>query len=555
MKNLLGPLLVLTIATAPALAQHEVQCPFTSINTNITTNTTLSSSTIYRVEDCISVTNNATLTIPAGTVVLFEKASGAGLTIEKGASLVVQGTAMNPVVFTSDQEPSFRAAGDYSGLLINGEATNNFTSNAMTTTARQCDVNAGGTDDDDNSGSIEFLRMEFPEYGLTLASVGRNTVLENIMVSYSNRNAFECWGGTFTARNLVAYNAGENDFVFNYGNRSKVQGALGMRLDPAANSGTAPNSNGVLIANNDAGSSYSGTPQTHPILDKFTIIGPSYCGATGLSSNFKNGVLQYHNASSGIYHFLIKGWNVGLRLEDAPTLVNATSTPPTLRFEGNSLAGYTTAYSHSGSWPSVLCATDMTNWMTNVGGCSQRFNEFSPGSFGYDASLCEDFCDNNTPSFIMSDDDLDDTYYAEIAELDEDDFFVASDFRGAFDETTDWTADWTVFCPQDYDYCPAQKRTGGPMEIDEMNNSHINLTVSPNPATATTYAEFTTTREGEVTLSLVNSLGQLVRHLSMETTKGQQRIAVSTLGLSSGVYTLGIVFSDGTTAHTHLMIK
>src|ERR1700761_113262 len=92
-----------------AIAQHEVTCGFTSITSNITTNTTLSSSVLYRLEGCIHVVNGVTLTIPQGTVIMGEKASTATLIIDKGAQLVSQGTSTNPVIFTSDQQPSYRA--------------------------------------------------------------------------------------------------------------------------------------------------------------------------------------------------------------------------------------------------------------------------------------------------------------------------------------------------------------------------------------------------------------------------------------------------------------
>jgi len=237
------------ITTINARAQNEVTCTFTSINSNITTNTSLSATTLYRVEGCIHVTSGITLTVPAGATVLFEKTSDASLIVDKGAYIQVLGTSNNPVKFTSDQQPGFRNPGDYSGLVINGKATNNFSGNAMTISGRTCSSDAGGSDDDDSSGVLKYLRLEYSGYGITLASVGRKTILEDIMVSYPERNAFEFLGGTAQAKRLIAFNAVQNDFVFNYGNRSKVQQALGLRLDASANYSTAPFSNGVLIAN------------------------------------------------------------------------------------------------------------------------------------------------------------------------------------------------------------------------------------------------------------------------------------------------------------------
>ncbi|HTN46722.1 MAG TPA: T9SS type A sorting domain-containing protein [Flavipsychrobacter sp.] len=543
--------------TTAAIAQYEITCPFTSITSDISTNTTLSAGTVYRIEGCIHVTSGATLTIPAGTVVLFEKSSNAGLNIDKGSYLLVQGSASAPVIFTSDQIPGQRNSGDYSGLVINGYATNNFSGNVMTTTSRNCNVDAGGTDDNDSSGSIKYLCMEFSKYGFTAASVGRKTAIENVMISYPERNAFEFLGGTVQARRLVAMNARESDFVFNNGNRSKVQQALGIRLDPSAHYGGAANSNGVLIANNDAaGSGYAGTPQTRPVLDKFTLLGPAYCGATGIHGDFRNGVLVYHNAQFGMYNSILSGWPTGFRIEDATTLTNATASPQLIKFEANTLDNHTHNYSHNGTWVTGGCALNMGNWMTQIGSCSQRFNEFSPGNLGYNTSVCEDYCNDNVPSFLMSDDELGDTAYFRVPDLAYDDFFIKSAFRGAFDETLDWTSGWTAFCTDGYDYCVRGKRTGNVTGSDHLSLSQNGeLKVYPNPATEMLSVEFNSTRENEIHMSLINSVGQVVRSVRYKNTAGKQHLVISTEGLMSGFYILQVDMAKDEVLRTRVVVK
>lgn len=562
MKKIYGLIVASLIATAPVVAQNVVDCDFTSISSNITTNTTLSASTLYRLEGCIHVTTGVTLTIPAGTTIMGMKSNSTPgtLIIDKGATLTASGTSVNPIVFTSDQTPTNRGYGDWLGLVIEGKATNNVSGGIISIENRACSIEGGvasGANDADNSGTLEYIRIEYAVYPLTLLSVGNGTTINHIQASYASRDAFQFLGGTARAKSLVALNAKENDFVFNYGNRSKIQQALGLRLDAAANYGTAPNSNGVLIANNDdAGSSYAGTPQTRPILDKFTLLGPAYCGGTGLSSNFKNAVLAYHNAKLGMYHSVLSSWPTGFRIEDATTLTNATASPQLLKFEANSFDNNTTDYSHNGTWVTGSCASDMVNWMTNVGACSQRYNEFSPGSLGYDASICADYCDNNIPSFVMSGSDLGSTQYANITDLNGDAFFTTSSYRGAFDATTDWTEDWTVFCPQEKDYCPAERRVGGTTGINNKSLAQDNgLVLSPNPVSGITYAEFTTEQAGNVTVNIINSVGQVVRTISKDAGEGKQRIAVSTEGLSSGVYIMSVDLAKGKAVHARVVVK
>lgn len=558
MKKILVLFIATTIANVPVLAQNEVECEFTSITSDITSNTTLSASTLYRIEGCIHVTSGYTLTIPASTVVLFEKASSAGLIVDKGAYLNIQGGPGMEVVFTSDQKPNFRSPGDYAGLIINGQATNNFPSNVMITENRNCNVDAGGNNDDDSSGVIKYLRIEYPGY-VTFASVGRKTVLENIQVSYSENNAFQFWGGVPQARELVALNAKINDFEFNYGNRAKIQSVLGLRLDPAANYATTPNSNGILIANNDdLVNGYAGSPETRPILDKFTLIGPGYCGGTGLSGNFKNGVLAYHAAQMGMYHSFISGWPTGLRLEDPQTLANAVASPQTLTFEANSFDNNATNYSHNGTWPNPSCANSMLFWIENSGGttCGQEYNLFTGVLSGYDASICGDYCNNEVPSFLMSSSEMGETRYEDIVDLDGDPFFTVSDFRGAFDETTDWTESWTLFCPQEMDYCPAERRMGSATGISAANSvAGGGLILSPNPVNGIAYAEFNSESTGNVTVSVVNSLGQVVRSFTHNGAAGKQKVAVNTEGLSSGMYIVNIELAKGQSLHARILVK
>jgi hypothetical protein len=69
----------------------------------------------------ITVVSNAVLTIPAGTTLRF--ALGTGLTVQQG-SLVANGTALDPIVFTSanDQSGFVAAAGDWNGVALGANA-------------------------------------------------------------------------------------------------------------------------------------------------------------------------------------------------------------------------------------------------------------------------------------------------------------------------------------------------------------------------------------------------------------------------------------------------
>ncbi len=50
----------------------------------------------------VYVTDGATLTIPAGTVIRGDKTNKGTIIVEKGGKLIANGTAAEPIVFTSN---------------------------------------------------------------------------------------------------------------------------------------------------------------------------------------------------------------------------------------------------------------------------------------------------------------------------------------------------------------------------------------------------------------------------------------------------------------------
>lgn len=137
--------------------------PATTVDVNpgdITTNTTWTSNNVYRLNGgFVYVTNGATLTIQPGTIIRGE-GKGA-LIICRGAKIIAQGTATQPIVFTSNAPAGSRQPGNWGGLVITGKATHNLlagdTAAAEGGIAKALpsgDGRYGGTDDNDNSGVL-----------------------------------------------------------------------------------------------------------------------------------------------------------------------------------------------------------------------------------------------------------------------------------------------------------------------------------------------------------------------------------------------------------------
>jgi len=205
---------------------------------NITENTKLLKRNVYILQGNVYVTNNAVLTIEAGTVIIGDAVSKGTLVITKGAQIMAVGQETDPIVFTSNQ--STKKAGDWGGLVILGDAPINKFGNAG---SYSMDLDAaltvyGGNNPAANSGVLKYVRIEFAGKkvkgldtfnGLTIAGVGNKTILENIMVSYSGGDSFAFYGGDVSASQLVSYKSINDDFKFTQGIQCRLFNSLAVR--------------------------------------------------------------------------------------------------------------------------------------------------------------------------------------------------------------------------------------------------------------------------------------------------------------------------------------
>jgi len=540
-----------------AMAQHVVNCDFTSQTNNITNSTEWSNS-LYRVEGCIHVTNGNTLTIDAGVIVMFEKSVSAALIIDKGAKLVVNGTSMSPVIFTSDQTPGNKAYGDWEGLIIEGQASNNVSGGSISLSGRSScsSISGGGSTDGDNSGTIEYLRIEYANYGITFLSVGSGTTVDHIQTSYIANNAFEFYGGTVDAKNLISYNAKGDDLMFTDGNRSLIQFAVSVRLD-VSNAHLSSGSNAVVITNDATGS--SNTPFTHPVVSDMTIIGPLYCGATSISADYKNAVLYDENAHGGLYNGFITGWPTGFLINDASSINNSNTTPAasTLNFSDNSFTSNTTDYTSGTTWPSGGCATSMSSWIMNGGlsSCSQMHNQFPTFTTGLSSTICGTYS-TTPPSFQLSTTSLKGSDYTDASDLSNAFFNTSTRKHGGFTTSSgsDWTTTWTNWNPQAFNPC-TEGRMSNPTSVNNIAAGNITgLQLAPNPSSGTTYANFNVLADGNVTISVVDNAGRVLRTTQSNVAKGNQHIAVDTKGLATGIYIIKVQ-SSNSLMHAQLVVE
>jgi hypothetical protein len=206
----------------------------------ISSNLKLTKGNTYRLVGIVYVTNNAVLTIEPGTIIRGDKESCGTLVITKGSKIMAEGSATDPIVFTSNNNISERRPGDWGGIIILGEAPINKIGGVGYLDFNLDPVVSyyGGQDPNNNSGILKYVRIEYAGRkinslkelnGLSLAGVGKRTKLEFIQISFSNDDSFECYGGDVNFSSLISYRATDDDFDFTQGVQCNIVNSIAIR--------------------------------------------------------------------------------------------------------------------------------------------------------------------------------------------------------------------------------------------------------------------------------------------------------------------------------------
>lgn len=214
-----------------------------------------SADTTYFLDGHVVLESGGTLTIAPGTVIRARSLSSNGLSsalvIAKGAQIFAEGTADEPIIFTSDEDdlviPDELAQaenGEWIGLVILGNASigtplGSASYEAFFVVNDPRYVYGGGSesDDEDNSGVLKYVSIRhaapFSTIGgehaaMVFAGVGRGTVIDHVEVIRTQTNGFRFIGGTVNAYHLVSAFCGGDAFNLDQGYRGKGQFWLGV---------------------------------------------------------------------------------------------------------------------------------------------------------------------------------------------------------------------------------------------------------------------------------------------------------------------------------------
>ena len=594
MKKLL--LLALTVCGFQAAqAQVTVQ----TVQDSISTNTKWTNNKQYLLKGFVYVTSGATLTIDSGVIIKGDKNTKGTLIIERGAKLIAIGTPTAPIVFTSNQPAGARSYGDWGGVILCGNAPTNWT-------AGQAQVEGGprsfygGTNPADNSGTMQYVRIEFPGVafspgnevnGLTLCGVGTGTTIDHIQVSYSGDDSYEWFGGTANGKFLVSYRGWDDDFDTDCGYSGKNQFAFGIR-DPYA-----ADQSGSKAFENDSylGGTISGlvndSNATKAIWSNVTVVGPLVSPtSTAWDPQFVSAVHARRGSSQSILNSVIIGWPVGMLLDESSssygsTINNLTSNQ--LQFKNNILAGNQAAtdvfYVKDGArsltptttWADTTVAPWSTSglvgpksWLTSSANKNKLyptaqtgvklqspFNLVNPNPVPtsqspvcYNTAVFGGITRTFDPTKPVNTDTTGLGINWNVPGLApdftttkaSDAFFTKVNFVGAFagTQTTsdNWMAVWTNFDPVNTDYSMTNT-TQFPTSVANVNNNINAISVYPNPAIETATINFNLIEANQASVSVIDMTGKTVATIfNGNLTAGAHQFEINVANLATGCY-------------------
>jgi len=202
----------------------------------LTENTHWHHDTIYEMAGKVVVDSGVVLSIDAGTTILARDGQGSlssALIVARGGKIIAEGTAEEPIIFTSVYAESVDLdesdMGLWGGIVILGNSI--ISADAVPANIEGIPVNEsfglyGGNNPSDNSGVLKYVSIRHAGTllgdgnelnGLTLGGVGSGTTIDQIEVVANLDDGIEFFGGNVNASNLLVWAQGDDAFDIDQG--------------------------------------------------------------------------------------------------------------------------------------------------------------------------------------------------------------------------------------------------------------------------------------------------------------------------------------------------
>ena len=385
----------------------------------ITANTTLEAAREHLLRSAVFIEAGATLTIEPGTTIFGEGATNGTLVIARGGRIVADGTATNPIVFTSDAPEGSQGRGQWGGLIINGSAPINQGAEAF----GEGDTGAyGGNNPADSSGILRYVRVEYagiefsPDNelnGIAFQGVGSGTVVEHVQVHFNQDDGIEMFGGTVNIKYAVVSGARDDSFDWTDGWTGKGQFWVALQRGDDADNGFEVDN---LAVDNEA------TPRSNATIYNVTLVGDP----NGPKSD--TGLLLREGSAGTYRNFIVTGFNAaGVEVNGASSQALAQSGDLTVR---NSIF----FNNKPGNFAEPADGFDARAWAMQAANNNAEV----------DPKLIDAFNQTN-PDFRPSPDSPAVDGTVPVAQPPSDGFFESVNFIGGVGPNDNWLAGWTNF--------------------------------------------------------------------------------------------------------------
>lgn len=351
----------------------------------------------YTLSGGVHIKSGARLVIPEGvTITAVDDDTPDYILIEQGARIEANGTATNPIVMTSQ----LKEAGAWGGIHICGRAH----TNAEGGIGRSEIGNAtyGGNDDNDNSGTLRYVRLEYTGFaldeeheanGISFYGVGNGTTVEYCQAYKGSDDGFEFFGGSVNVRNMVATSCSDDSFDWTEGWNGKAQFLVAYQ----ENESTLGYDCDCLMECDNNGDNNLATPVAHPVIANVTLIG---------NDGDAQGVRLREGTEVELYNAIITGKALPLTVESAGT--------------ENALAD----------------GTSVLEYVALGGVLNSNENIYTNDMFAAAAGNLTDQTFSFTNDYVGT--------VAGGKDLSADSFFTQTDYKGAVSASNDWTDGWTL---------------------------------------------------------------------------------------------------------------
>ena len=240
---------------------------------SITEDVTLAAGNTYYLSGEYIVEAGATLNIEKGVTIISKYDDIVDyILVKQGARINATGTADAPIVMTSE----YTQPGAWGGIHLCGKAHTN--AEGGKGSSEIGGATYGGNDDADNSGVLQYVRVEYTGYafdeeheanGITFYGVGSGTTVENCEAYKGSDDGFEFFGGSVNVKNMVVVSCSDDSFDWTEGWNGKGENLVAFQ----ENASTLGYDCDCLIEADNNENDYSATPVSHPVLKNLILVG------------------------------------------------------------------------------------------------------------------------------------------------------------------------------------------------------------------------------------------------------------------------------------------